>query len=325
MTMTHTSHGAARGAVVLAAALLPGTVHASCGSAFCTLLNDRFALGNWDQPGLSVDLRLDFVTQDRLRSGTKNLAPSDVAGEDTIERHTHNRTLVTTIDYAPDAQWSFALRLPVVQRDHVHDLLDPQTGAVGPTEQWKFTRPGDVQLLGRRQFSSESGTWAWALTGGLKLPTGMKRLVNADGARAERALQPGTGTTDAVLGLSLRRTLGLEDAVTVQSTLTEALNSSEDFKPGRRVELSAGWAHALSPRWSAVLQLNAAHRARDSGDQAEPDNSGSTTLSVSPGVSAAVAEHDTVYAFVQLPLYQKVNGIQLAPRANLALGWTHGF
>ena len=48
-------------------------------------------------------------------------------------------------------------------------------------------------------------------------------------------------------------------------------------------------------------------------------------LSLSPGVSVAAAGHDTLYGFVQLPLYQKVNGIQLVPRAALAVGWTHIF
>jgi hypothetical protein len=81
----------------------------------------------------------------------------------------------------------------------------------------------------------------------------------------------------------------------------------------------------MSPQWSTVLQLNLAHKGRDSGAQAEPENSGSTTVSLSPGVSVVTAAHDTVYAFVQLPVYQKVNGIQLVPRASFALGWTHSF
>jgi hypothetical protein len=74
-----------------------------------------------------------------------------------------------------------------------------------------------------------------------------------------------------------------------------------------------------------VLQLNAVQRERDSGAQAEPDNSGSTTVMLSPGVSVALGAHDTTYAFVQVPLLQDVNGIQLVPRAALALGWTHSF
>ena len=31
------------------------------------------------------------------------------------------------------------------------------------------------------------------------------------------------------------------------------------------------------------------------------------------------------YRVVQVPVYQKVNGIQLVPQWSLALGWTHAF
>jgi hypothetical protein len=310
------------GAALLACA---AGAQASCGSAFCTLLNDRFALGISEHVGWSADVRLESVTQDRLRSGTKTIAPSDVTGEDTIERHTRNLNLVTTLERAFDEHWSIALRVPVVKRDHLHDLLDADSGAVGPSEHWNFTRVGDVQALGRYQDMSTAQNLSWALLAGFKLPTGSTTVTNADGARAERALQPGSGTTDVVLGGSLRRVFRFTDAFNLQASVTQALNSLEDFKPGRRSELSAGWSHAMSPQWSSVLQLNLAHKGRDSGAQAEPENSGSTMLSLSPGVSVAVAGHDTLYGFVQLPLYQKVNGIQLVPRAALAVGWTHIF
>ena len=306
-------------------ALAGATAHASCGSAFCTLLNDRFALGTWDDAGLLLDVRLEAVTQNRLRSGTRTLSSADVTNEEAIERRTRNRNLVATLDYAFDPHWSLAVRAPVVDRDHVHDLFDPDTGSAGPTERWKFTRVGDVQVLGRWQPQEAQAQLAWALTAGFKLPTGSKSLVNTDGTRAERALQPGSGTADLVVGASLRRALGLADAITAQATLTQPLNMSEQFKPGRRIEVSAGWAHAVSPAWSTVLQVNAAHRARDRGGQAEPANSGSATVSISPGLSVAVTSSDTVYAFVPVPLYQRVNGIQLVARPSLAAGWTHAF
>ena len=121
--------------VLCSAFALSTGVHASCGAAFCTLLNDRFALGTWEHVGWSADVRLESVTQDRLRSGTKTLAPSDVTDEDAIERHTRNHNLVTTLERAFDMHWSLALRVPLVRRDHLHDLLDADAGTVGPAEQ----------------------------------------------------------------------------------------------------------------------------------------------------------------------------------------------
>src|SRR5262252_3130528 len=285
----------------LAALVLPlafvCSADASCGSAFCTLLNDRFALGTWDHVGWSVDVRLESVTQDKLRSGTHDVDPSQVTGEEAIERHTYNTNLVTTIERSFDMNWSLALRIPVVRRDHLHNLLDESTGEVGPSERWKFTRLGDMSLLARWQDTSNAPDSGWALTGGLKLPTGSTNVTNDDGVRAERALQPGSGTTDAVLGASWRRLMGLADALNLQATWVQPLNTREEFKPGYRVELAGGWSHAFTPAVSGVIQASLLDKGRDSGAQAEPENSGGTFVSLSPGINWAVEQHGVVYAY----------------------------
>lgn len=312
-------------AVLAATTALSAAAQASCGAASCNLLSDRFAMGTWEHTGWSVDLRLEALTQTQLREGTKNIGPADLpAGEEAIERHTRNRNLVTTLDYAASPQWSFSLRLPLLHRDHLHDLLD-ETGTVTGPERWSFHATGDVQALARWQAPATGSELSWAVTAGLKLPTGRHTLSNADGTVAERALQPGTGTTDLVLGASARQVLGLADALNLQFTWAQALNESDGYKPGQRVDLSAGWAHALNHDWSVVLQANLSQRGHDSGANAEPTLSGSTTLSLSPGVSVALGHDDTAYGFVQTPVYQKVTGIQLVPKYSLALGWTHAF
>jgi hypothetical protein len=299
---------------------------ASCGSAFCTLMTDRYTQGTGEaHAGWSADVRLEALTQTRLRTGTADPDATQLAGEAVIERHTRNLNLLTSLSYGIDEDWSVVARVPLVSRDHLHDVVDPDTGLISGSEQWRFTKVGDVQVLARRQFSVAGGAQSFAAFGGLKLPTGSVGIANGDGTRAERALQPGSGTTDLVLGGAWRRAVGLTNAVVAQASLSQALNSKEEFKPGSRVEFSVGWSHAYSPSLGAVLQLNARRRERDSGAQSEPDNSGSTTVDLSPGLTFGVGQASTVYAYVQVPLYQRVNGIQLVPRSALALGWTSDF
>jgi hypothetical protein len=315
----------AMGTALAAACLAHGAAQASCGAASCNLLSDRFAMGTWEHTGWSTDVHLEALTQTQLREGTHNLSAADLpAGEEAIERRTANRNLVTTLDYAAGPQWSFSLRVPVLHRDHRHDLLD-EAGAVTGPERWTFSAVGDVQALVRWQGPVSASEFSWALTGGLKLPTGSHTERNGEGTLAERALQPGSGTTDLVLGASARKVLGLADALNLQFTFTHPWQESDGFKPGQKADLSAGWAHALNPTWSVVLQANLSHREHDSGDNAEPTLSGSTTLSLSPGLSAALGHSDTAYAYLQLPVYQKVTGIQLVPKYSLAFGWTHAY
>ena len=308
------------------ALLCPTFAHASCGSAFCTLMTDRYAQGTGEPHlGWSLDLRMESVTQDRLRSGSSTINAADITDEEAIERHTRNLNVVTTVGYGLDEHWSLALRVPVVHRDHLHDLIDAESGLPTTSESWRFTRLGDVQATARRQVLSDDGRMAYALIGGLQLPTGAIDVRNADGSRAERALQPGSGTTDLVLGVAARRAVGLVDALIAQAGITQALNEREDFKPGRRLDLSAGWSHAFSQGLGSVVQLNFRHKERDSGLESEPDLSGSSTLSLSPGLTLGIGHASTLYAYLQLPLYQHVNGIQLVPQYALAMGWTSEF
>jgi hypothetical protein len=315
-----------RAASAIALSALAGVAHSSCGAAFCTLMTDRYAQGTGEpHVGWSADVRIEAVTQDRLRTGTKNIAASEVTSEEAIERQTKNLNVVTTLSYGIDESWSVSLRAPVVKRNHLHDLVDVETGLPSTPEQWRFTKLGDVQLVARRQFVADGGASSYALFGGVKLPTGSTKVTNADGGRAERSLQPGSGTTDALFGLAGRRAVGMADAAIWQISAALALNTNEDFKPGKRVEVSVGWSHAYSHQVGAVLQVNLRHRSRDSGAQAEPSNSGSTTLDLSPGVTLGIGQASTLYAYLQLPVYQSVNGIQLVPRSALALGWTADF
>lgn len=329
--MHHATHRARRRAAkaALAGALmaaLTSTVDASCGSAFCTLMTDRYVQGAGEpHVGWNSDLRLEYVMQDRLRSGTRTIGSDAVTGEEAIERRTRNLNLIAALSYGFDADWSIGVRVPVVRRDHLHDLIDEDTGAPGPQERWRFTRVGDVQLIARRQLRAGDASTALAVHGGVKLPTGSVNLRNEDGARAERALQPGSGTTDLVLGAAARRALGALDAIVLQAGAQLALAAHEEFKPGVRFEAAGAWSHAFTPAVGSVIQLNARQRQKDSGPQSEPANSGSTIVDLSPGLTVGVGRGATLYAYVQVPVYQRVRGIQLVPRNAFAIGWTQDF
>jgi hypothetical protein len=58
-----------------------------------------------------------------------------------------------------------------------------------------------------------------------------------------------------------------------------------------------------------------------SSAEADAANSGGTIAYLSSGVTAELATGASAFIFVQLPVYQRVNGLQLEPRWLLSLGF----
>jgi hypothetical protein len=81
-----------------------------------------------------------------------------------------------------------------------------------------------------------------------------------------------------------------------------------------------GGRYDIGERLGALLQFNALFKARDQGANAEPEDTGGKFLFVSPGLSYAFSRQLQAYGFVQLPLYQDVNGVQLVARYAFAAG-----
>ncbi len=271
-----------------------------------------------------MDLRTEYVRQDTLRAGTAKVEP---AGEpDTHdEARTLNRNVLASFDYSWNEKWGTSVQMPWISRFHEHVFNDPVDG---PTpEQWRFQRMGDIRVTGHYQFIGlPEHDHAAGVQFGLKLPTGSTTLTNVDGERAERTLQPGTGTTDLILGAYYHAPVGQgSSSWFLQAMVVSPLNSKEDFRPGVQATVSTGLNCALNNTASALLQFNLVHKARDRGAQAEPQDSGNHQAFVTPGISVAVSRDARVYGFVQIPVYQYVNGTQLTANRAFVAGWGQVF
>ena len=76
--------------------------------------------------------------------------------------------------------------------------------------------------------------------------------------------------------------------------------------------MTGGVSWPVTDSVALLGQLNALWRGRDSGANAEPEESGGRSLFFSPGLSYTVSPQIQLYTFAQLPLYRYVNGAQLA-------------
>ena len=282
------------------------SAHASCGATFCSVNTQWETQGAWTEPGIRFNLRYEYTDQDQLRNGTDKVEPAGVL-DTHDEIRTLNRNLHVGMDYAFNPTWAVSLQVPVVNRDHSHVHND----VVPEYEAWNLTGLGDMRLSGRYQTVLDHHA-AVGVQFGLKLPTGKIDETNDLGQLAERSLQPGSGTTDALLGVYTYRQLE-GDAATMflQGLWQRPLTERDDYQPGQQVTFDIGLRYALTRNLNAQLQLNLLWKDHDQGLNAEPDDSGGHYVFLSPGASYALTTHMQLYGFVQLPLYQYVNGTQL--------------
>lgn len=307
------------------AAAMPLLAHASCGSAFCTVNSNWTAASAMVDSASSFDLRYEYINQKQPRTG------SDRIGVGQIPHHhdevsTVNRNLLATYTHSFNADWGMVVTAPVVDRDHLH--FHNHHGAQLP-ERWAFTELGDARIAARYQLpylGDPLKPVTAGITFGLKLPTGRTNIANTAGDVAERSLQPGTGTTDVVLGGYYHQRRPQQNASWfAQAQYQHALNNHDDFRPGDQFGIDIGYRYGLTDRLGALVQANFLIKQRDSGTQAEPADSGGKYASISPGLAYAVTDTLQVYGFFQKPIYQYVNGVQLTADKAIVVGLSSRF
>lgn len=103
-----------------------------------------------------------------------------------------------------------------------------------------------------------------------------------------------------------------------------ALYTQDGYRPGDSLNMTLGIRYAGFDIVVPQLQLNYRNMQRDSGDIADRVSTGGTLLYISPGV-IAINDQVSMYVFVQVPLYQDLNGVQLVPRLIPTVGMEYAF
>lgn len=288
---------------------------ASCGSSSCPL--DLHALGLADNSRLVLDLSFQYIDQDHLQRRRGNF---EIEHD---ELRTINRLTTFQLSGRVTDRLQLSLTAPYVSRTHEH--IEHITGDF---EEWRFGALGDAAVQARYRVSH-----SFWLSGAVKLPTGSKNETNGHEA-AEVTIQPGTGSTDLLLGATyqggiVRETgiggpLGNATLIPLFASITYRRNGrgTHDYRRGDEVQLSAGSEYPLAPSLHLIGQLNVRHSAKDEIGAAEenPALTGGSYLYFSPGLRFVAERGVSVYSYVQIPLVQRPNGIQLVSRVNYLAG-----
>jgi len=309
----------------------------ACASCGCTLSSD------WEEQSqkAKLDIRYDYVNQSQLRAGTSTISP-DAASKlsnntQEVENYTRNTYVTASAEYSVDPVWKIGLQIPYILRDHSTMGTSSNGVSAGPGggQYTSYTSSlGDIKLLGR--FHGLTSQHNLAAIAGLKLPTGSHTLTGASTdatapapVAIDRGLQPGSGTTDVILGLHYTEAMSREWDYFGEIFYQSALNYADQYKPGDGYNLNLGLRYmgfteaGVTPQ----AQINSRYVQHDLGfvGVADTISTGGTLIYLSPGVTVAVGSGAEVYAFVQVPLYQNLLGVQLTPTYTASLGARYKF
>ena len=323
----------------------------ACATCGCTLSKDWLGGQAMGSSGWSAGLSYDFIDQNQFRQGSSSLSlgqaeqilnsgtNANPAGNE-VETQTLTRTTTLNLDYNTP-EWGVSVQLPIVYRYHqtyqvglgqtATDAADFLTGN-GGAESYNFSQVnslGDLRVITRYAFSVEGG---YGVTVGVKLPTGITTgpFSGAAGGTVDPSLQAGTGSTDVLLGGYYTSQSGSLGWFT-QATWQHALASQAGYTPGDAFNANAGLRYAgLSDYVTPLVQLNYVHRNIDSGFNASHEfdgtpQTGGNLIYLAPGVSGSFGNGFRAYAYVQIPLYQNVNGVQLTAKEIFSLGIRKSF
>jgi hypothetical protein len=311
----------------------------ACASCGCTLSSDWNTL-NISSPGdFKIDVRYDYLNQNQLRSGTGTISPSAASATvnngdpQEVEKYTTNNYLTLGLAYSFTPYFGISAQLPYIIRNHstLGTASDGTTaGDGGGQYDSKTSSIGDVKLLATYQGILPQSTLGAVL--GLKIPsgsfteTGTSTDTTAPGpAPIDRGLQPGTGTVDIIAGLYYADAITIAWSYFAQGLFQAALDYREGYCPGNAINVNAGLRYQGVPWIAPQLQINAKYGLHDEGANADRISTGGTLVYASPGIVVPVVKKASVYGFFQVPVYQNVNGVQLAPRYTVSLGVKSAF
>ncbi len=323
--------------LTLALATLAGSnAVLACASCGHTLSRDWENQGITSKQGFSADFSYDYLNQNQQRYGSAKASGALINGQlaagQEIEAFTRTQTLTASLNYTGET-FGLSIQLPFSNRTHAtYGTSAPLGSFYLPSSDSSI---GDARIIGRYTgFSSEKTS---GLIAGIKLPTGNTSANFSDGVTpVDAGLQIGTGSTDLIFGGFTSGSIdkfGWFAQGTVQHAIATDVVSGGDYRPGDAYSFNTGIRYAeFGAKVTPMLQLNLIKRQADSGLLTVPTDpvtgvpiSGGTLAYLAPGVSVRVGGGTSVYGFVQLPVYQSVNSLQLTPQYTLTLGVRQSF
>ena len=200
--------------------------------------------------------------------------------------------------------------------------------------------PGDMTIMGLyRIYTDRDIRPSSAVTAGvgIKTPTGSSTERSVSGRLIHAHMQPGTGSWDPLLSLMYSKMMN-PFLIQTDATWQLSTRNREGYKLGNSLAVTATGKYAVTRVFNVLAGLTylsvgkASDRDGKYYDPAtnsslidDPANTGGESLWVSPGLQILPVKNTLFDLKVQLPVWERVNGVQLVSSYRLLAGISYGF
>lgn len=248
---------------------------------------------------------------------------SNVLDDDTRERLT--QSWLFQAGYAFNSRWAMDVFIPYIRQERT-------IRQVGFNENFTFTRGiGDPTLLVKFKAATlNEGKGEWWVAAGPKFPLGASNLTDERGITLVADLQPGSGAWDGVVWTQFSHQINWRPSMRVSTRVIARFTGENATYLGDQVYEFGNEFQALMSLSDRVLLgkilfdpgliLRFRHAGRDLNDGELVPNSGGSFLFVAPSAGVQITPSLSLQSRVDLPVYARVDGTQLAPTYRVNVG-----
>lgn len=251
--------------------------------------------------------------------------------------HSVDRITSTSIGVAAGVSddLTVSLRIPYIQRENIREgeleLGVPEAHQHGDSEGL-----GDVTLLGTHRFSDTDDT-DFAVLLGVKADTGETDVRDKEGELFEAEFQPGSGSTDVLLGAAMTKEAG-GLGIHANVLYSFAGDGIDETNQGDAFFYNVAGSYRLSEEghegdghahqhfnWDVYLELNGEWRDHISVAGIDEENSGGTRTYLAPGLRLSSSGGWGGFVSLGIPVIENQNGKQADADYRLVAGFGAGF
>jgi hypothetical protein len=301
---------------LLAGVLAPGAAWAcACG---CGVFEVGTSSMLPEGPGGMAFLNYDFQDQNQNWSDS-----SKAPAANNSDKEIRTDFITAGLQYMFNDSWGVQFELPFAYRNF--KTISNAPGNPETSVNWASL--ADIRI--KAIYTGFSEDLSSGVSFGLRLPTGSYSHENSYDD-VDRDSEIGSGSTDILLGGFYRGNITQNQKWEwfAQGEADLPALTQGDYRPGFELDAAAGIDYkgfSLGRlRISPVAQVIASERTKDYGAAANSPNSGYTRILLSPGIEFHL--HPVkIYADVEVPVFEHVNGNQLVAPALFKLSVSYMF